>query len=50
MGQTQGVRLEMEVMQMEDMEFMHIIRFKRLAGDAAAYKEASARLLSAMKL
>ena len=35
---------------MEDMDFMHIIRFKRLAGDAPGYKEISAKLLSTMRL
>ncbi len=35
---------------MEDMDFMHVIRFRRLVGEPAAYKEISARLLAAMKL
>ena len=48
--QRQNVRLEMEVMQMEDMDFLHIIRFKRLAGDTAGYKELSTKLLNSMKL
>eukprot|EP01022_Parablepharisma_sp_SALTPOND_P019645 TRINITY_DN3393_c0_g1_i1.p1 TRINITY_DN3393_c0_g1~~TRINITY_DN3393_c0_g1_i1.p1 ORF type:complete len:769 (-),score=56.38 TRINITY_DN3393_c0_g1_i1:3964-6270(-) len=49
-GQKQSVRLELELMQMEDMDFMHIIRFKKLAGDMAGYKEISTKLLSLMKL
>jgi len=49
-GQKQHIKLELEIMQMEDMDFMHIIRFKKIAGDSAGYKEVCNQLLNSIRL
>ena len=48
--QKQGVKLELEIMQMEDMEFMHIIRLKRIEGNVINYKTICKKLIASMKL
>lgn len=48
--QKQGVRLEIEVMRMEGMDFLHVVRFKKLEGSAAEYKATCSKLLSSTRL
>eukprot|EP00826_Nyctotherus_ovalis_P019600 TRINITY_DN16067_c0_g1_i3.p2 TRINITY_DN16067_c0_g1~~TRINITY_DN16067_c0_g1_i3.p2 ORF type:complete len:126 (+),score=19.51 TRINITY_DN16067_c0_g1_i3:200-577(+) len=48
--QRQSVKFEIEVMQMKDIESMHIIRLKRLEGNVVDYKTMCSRLLSSMRL
>jgi len=49
-GQRQGVKFEIEVMQMEDMDFVHVLRFKRLQGNIINYKIMCSKLLETIKL
>jgi len=48
--ERQGIKFEMEIMQMEGVESMNIIRFKRLEGSVGDYKVLCSKLLSSMRL
>jgi len=48
--QKQTIKFEIEVMQMESIEFMHVVRFKRLEGNSMEYKIICSKLFSAIKL
>ena len=48
--QKNTVRFDMEINQMQDLETIFIVKFKRLAGEMPQYKEVSGKVLQNMNL
>lgn len=49
-GEKECVRLKLEVMQMEEVESMHVVKFKKISGNHKDYTGLCNRLLRLMKL
>lgn len=48
--QKQSLRFEMEVAQLDHVESTYIVRFRRVSGELAAYKELCSKILADMKI
>lgn len=48
--QKNSVRFEMEIAHLDDIESIYILKFKRLAGEIAHYKDVSAKVLNNINL
>jgi len=49
-AEKEYVRLKLEVMQMEDIDTMHIVKFKKISGNQRDYTNLCTKLLRLMKL
>lgn len=45
-----SLKFEMELTQYENADFIYIVRFKKLTGEASQFKDLCTRLLQGMKL
>jgi hypothetical protein len=48
--QRLSVRFEMEISNLDNLDSMHVVRFRRVAGELSSYKELCARVLAEMKM
>jgi hypothetical protein len=48
--QKQGLRFEMEVAHLDHLESIYVVRFRRVAGELAAYRELCSTILADMKI
>lgn len=48
--QKQGLRFEMEISHLDHLESIYVVRFRRAAGELAAYKELCSKILAEMKI
>eukprot|EP00440_Ansanella_granifera_P043261 gb/GFBE01046897.1/.p1 GENE.gb/GFBE01046897.1/~~gb/GFBE01046897.1/.p1 ORF type:complete len:826 (+),score=112.13 gb/GFBE01046897.1/:1-2478(+) len=48
--QKQSLRFEMEISHLDHLESIYVVRFRRAAGELAAYKELCSRVLAEMKI
>jgi len=48
--QKQGLRFEMEISYLDHLESIYVVRFRRAAGELAAYKELCSKILAEMKI
>jgi hypothetical protein len=48
--QKQAVRFEMEVSHLDHLESIYVVRFRRVAGEAAQYKDLCSKILAEMKV
>mmetsp|Transcript_3308 Transcript_3308/g.7435 ORF Transcript_3308/g.7435 Transcript_3308/m.7435 type:complete len:747 (-) Transcript_3308:133-2373(-) len=48
--QKQSLRFEMEIANLDHLESIHVVRFRRLAGDTALFKELCGKVLADMKI
>lgn len=44
------MKFEIEILQMEDMEYLYLVKFKRISGEQKEYKEISGSILSSIEL
>jgi hypothetical protein len=48
--QKQGLRFEMEISHLDQLESIYVVRFRRVAGELPAYKELCSKILAEMKM
>mmetsp|Transcript_65315 Transcript_65315/g.121756 ORF Transcript_65315/g.121756 Transcript_65315/m.121756 type:complete len:743 (-) Transcript_65315:107-2335(-) len=48
--QKQSLRFEMEIANLDQLESIHVVRFRRLAGDTALFKDLCGKILADMKI
>lgn len=48
--QKQGFRFEMEIAHLDHLESMYVVRFRRAAGELAAYRELCSKILAEMNI
>merc|ERR1719163_226680 len=48
--QRQNLRFEMEIAHLDHLESIYVVRFRRVAGELASYKELCSKILAEMKI
>lgn len=48
--QKHGLRFEMEVAHLDHLESIYVVRFRRVAGELAAYRELCSKVVADMKI
>mmetsp|Transcript_21913 Transcript_21913/g.51218 ORF Transcript_21913/g.51218 Transcript_21913/m.51218 type:complete len:680 (+) Transcript_21913:59-2098(+) len=48
--QKQSLRFEMEIANLDQLESIHVVRFRRLAGETGIFKELCAKIIAEMKI